>query len=163
MSQRKAQTETPQPADELPVGRIAGLFGIRGEVKCDPTRAGRMLFSAGETLRAELPDGDSRSLSIEGVREHKGRLLLRFAAIDSPEEAETLTGATLYAPRARIELAPNEYLDADLVGCDLYGSGGLAGTVERGKMIPLIEQFIKAVDIPRKRIDVDLPEGLLEE
>ena len=176
MSPRKAQTEKPQPADELPVGRVAGLFGIRGEVKCDPTRAGRMLFSAGETLRAELADGDSRSLSIEAVREHKGRLLLRFAAIDSPEEAETLTGATLYAPRARIELAPNEYLDADLVGCDLYGSGGLAGTVERvehypasdmlvvrGKMIPLIEQFIKAVDISRKRIDVDLPEGLLED
>jgi 16S rRNA processing protein RimM len=176
MKAKKAETGKPQPSDELPVGRVAGLFGIRGELKCDPTRAGRMLFSAGETLRATLLDGTTRSVSLEGVREHKGRLLVRFAQIASPQEAEELAGATLYAPRDRIELAANEFLDSDLTGCALHDASGVLGTVERiehypasdmlvvgGKLVPLIEPFVKSVDIANKRIDVDLPEGLLED
>ncbi len=175
-AKKKAEPEKPQPSDELPVGRIAGLFGIRGELKCDPTHAGRMLFSTGETLRAAFADGTARSVCIESVREHKGRLLVRFAQIESAQEAERLIGATLLGQRVWIELAPNEYLDSDLVGCALHGASGLLGRVEsvehypasdmlivRGKLVPLIEPFVKSVDIANKRIDVELPEGLLEE
>ena len=31
-----------------------------------------------------------------------------------------------------------------------------------GKMIPMVREFIRAVDTARKRIEVDLPEGLLD-
>jgi 16S rRNA processing protein RimM len=161
--------------DELSVGRIAGVFGVRGELKCDPTNAGRMLFSAGEMLRAALPDGDSQTLTLESVREHQGRLLVRFEHFDSVEEAETLKGATLYASRERITLAPGEFLDADLVGCDVYDRNNPIGTVERvehypgsemlvvrGRLIPLIDEFVRAIDVAKKRIDAELPEGLLD-
>jgi 16S rRNA processing protein RimM len=163
-------------SDELPVGRIAGVFGVRGELKCDPTNAGRMLFSPGEMLRAALADGDSQTLTLHSVREHQGRLLLRFERFDSVEEAETLKGATLYAARERISLQPGEFLDADLMGCEVYDRGNQIGTVERvehypasdmlvvrGRLIPLIDAFVKSIDIPKKRIDADLPEGLLDE
>ncbi len=161
--------------EELPVGRIAGVFGVRGELKCDPTNAGRMLFSPGETLRAALADGDSQTLSLQSVRVHQGRLLVRFDHFDSIGEAETLKGATLFAPRDRIAMQPGEFLDADLTGCELYDRSSLIGTVERvehypasdmlvvhGRMIPLIEEFVKKIDVANKRIDADLPEGLLE-
>jgi 16S rRNA processing protein RimM len=162
-------------SDELPVGRIAGVFGVRGELKCDPTNAGRMVFSAGEKLRADLVDGGSRMLLLQSVREHQGRLLVRFEHFDSVEEAEALKGASLYAPRDRISLQPNEFLDADLTGCKVYDRNALIGTVEgvehypasdmlvvRGRMIPLIEEFVKEIDVANKRIDAELPEGLLE-
>ncbi len=161
--------------DELFVGRIAGVFGIRGELKCDPTNAGRMLFLPGELLRAALADGDSQTLTLQSVREHQGRLLLRFEHFDSVEEAEALKGATLYAARDRITLEPGEFLDADLTGCEVYDRGSPVGTVERvehypasdmlvvrGRMIPLIDEFVKAIDVAKKRIDAELPEGLLE-
>ncbi len=161
--------------DELSVGRIAGVFGVRGELKCDPTNAGRMLFSPGEMLRAELPDGDSQTLTLQSVREHQGRLLLRFEDFNSVEEAEALKGATLYATRDRITLGPGEFLDADLVGCEVYDRNHAIGAVERvehypasdmllvrGRMIPLIDAFVKRVDVANKRIDAELPEGLLE-
>jgi 16S rRNA processing protein RimM len=161
--------------DELTVGRIAGPFGIRGELKCDPTNAGRMLFSPGESLRAGLADGDSLTLLLQSAREHQGRLLVRFEHVDSIEEAQKLNGATLYAPRERISLESNEFLDADLTGCEVYDRGSRVGTVERvehypasdmlvvrGCMIPLIDEFVKTIDIAKKRIDADLPEGLLE-
>ncbi|HEX5275782.1 MAG TPA: ribosome maturation factor RimM [Candidatus Rubrimentiphilum sp.] len=161
--------------DELSVGRIAGVFGVRGELKCDPTSAGRMLFSPGEMLRAELRDGDSQTLTLQSVREHQGRLLLHFEHFDSVEDAETLKGATLYAARDRITLQPGEYLDADLAGCEVYDRDHSIGTVERvehypasdmllvrGRMIPLIDAFVKQIDVANKRIDTELPEGLLE-
>ncbi|MBV8489893.1 MAG: hypothetical protein JO199_05120 [Candidatus Eremiobacteraeota bacterium] len=39
------------PNNEIEVGRIAGAFGVRGELKCDPSNAGRTLFAAGATLQ----------------------------------------------------------------------------------------------------------------
>ena len=35
--------------------------------------------------------------------------------------------------------------------------------VVRGKMIPLVQPFITAIDIAAKRIDVELPAGLLDD
>ena len=161
--------------DEISVGRIAGVFGVRGELKCDPTNAGRMLFSPGEMLRAAVADGDSQTLTLLSVREHQGRLLVRFEHFNSVEEAQALRGATLYASRDRITLQPGEFLDADLTGCQVYDRSSPIGSVERvehypasdmlvvrGRMIPLIDEFVKAIDVANKRIDAELPEGLLE-
>jgi len=173
---RKARNRQTRPSDELPVGRIAGLFGIKGELKCDPTSAGRTLFQAGEHLRAVLSDGSAREICLKSVREHKGRLLIRFEDAASPEDAEKLAGATLYAERDRIELKPDEYLDRDLIGCTVNDATGVLGVVERvdhypgsdmlvvgGKLIPLIQPFITAIDIGAKRIEVELPPGLLDD
>jgi 16S rRNA processing protein RimM len=167
----------PSSNEELPVGRIAGIFGIRGELKCDPSSAGRMLFSRRARLRLALRDGCSEEVEIAAVREHKGRLLIRLHGIESANDAERYVGATFYAGRERIELETGEYLDIDLTGCMLYDSHETRlGIVERiehypssdmlvvnGKLIPMVAEFIKSIDIAAKRIDVDLPRGLLDE
>ncbi len=164
-------------SDELPVGRIAGIFGVRGELKCDPTSAGRTLFSAGETLRMQLPDGTSRNVEISAVREHKNRLLIRLPGVDTADAAEGYAGAMFYANRDRIVLEPGEYLDRDLTGCRVYDHAAkLLGTVTavehypssdmlvvNGKLVPLIGEFIKSVDVASKRIIADLPLGLLDD
>jgi 16S rRNA processing protein RimM len=163
--------------NELPVGRIAGLFGIRGELKCDPTSAGRMLFSPRERLRLQLPDGASREVELAAVREHKGRLLIRLPGVESANEAQPYVGATFYADRDRIDLEPGEFLDADLIGCMLYDERetmlGIVSGVEHypssdmlvvnGKLVPMVGAFIKSIDPKAKRIVVDLPAGLLDE
>lgn len=164
-------------SDELPVGRIAGIFGIQGELKCDPTSAGRTLFSPGENLRARLPDGTWQEIEISAVREHKNRLLIRLPGVESANAAERYAGATFYAHRDRIVLEPGEFLDRDLIGCQLCDSGGkVLGTVAAvehypssdmlvvgGKLVPLIHQFIKSIDTASKRIVADLPLGLLDD
>jgi len=167
----------PTTPNELPVGRIAGLFGIHGEVKCDPTSAGRSLFAAGAQFRAALAGGASREVAIETLREHKGRLLLRFDGVADATAAQALIGATLYADRERIVLEAGEYLDRDLAGCVLYDSAGRElGTVTgvehypssdmlvvRGKLVPMIREFIKSIDVGARRIVADLPPGLLDD
>lgn len=164
-------------SNEIPVGRIAGVFGIQGELKCDPTSAGRTLFSRGATFRVARKDGASADETIAAVREHKNRLLIRLQGVDSANAAELYTGATFYADAERIVLEPGEYLDRDLAGCELFALDGtpigIVSGVEhypssdmlivRGKMIPMIKEFIKKIDIDAKRIDADLPLGLLDE
>lgn len=135
-----------------------------------------MLFEAGQTLRAVLAGGAERELRLASVREHKGRLLVSFKDTASADGAEELAGATLYAERDRIKLKPDEYLDRDLIGCAVCDATGTLGTVERvdhypgsdmlivgGKMIPLAQPFVTAIDIDAQRIEVELPAGLLDD
>jgi 16S rRNA processing protein RimM len=164
-------------SDELPVGRIAGIFGIHGELKCDPTNAGRTLFTQGARFRTELLDGTSLQIELASVREHKNRFLIRLTAVNSANEAQRYSGATLLAHRSRVQLGPDEYLDRDLEGCELYDESGVRlGRVQAvehypssdmlvvdGKLVPMVRAFIKSVEVDAKRIVVDLPLGLLDD
>jgi 16S rRNA processing protein RimM len=96
------------------VGRVAGAFGVRGEVRItsytdDPVSLARYR----ELKRA---DG-SPALTLTGGRAHKGALVARAAEVATREEAEALRGLELYVPRDALP-APDEdefYL-ADLIG-----------------------------------------------
>lgn len=117
---------------------------------------------------------------------HKGRVVLKFAGIDSISDAETLRGLDVAIPRA--QRAPLEedavYID-DLIGCHIIDvSGGTTRdlgpiiSVDRditstpllvlqpstGKeevLIPFARAWLRKVDIESKRIEMSLPEGLL--
>jgi 16S rRNA processing protein RimM len=157
------------------VGRLAGAFGLRGELKCDPTSAGRTAICAGETLRC-VQRLEARAIRVGAVRPHKGRLLVRIDGVDDAVAAEALAGALLYAPRAAIALEDGEFLDDDLVGCSVVGRDGIAyGSVERvehfpssdmlvvnGAMVPMVRAIVAEIDLPSRRILIDPPEGLLE-
>jgi 16S rRNA processing protein RimM len=162
-------------ADELTVGRIAGVFGIHGELKCDPTSAGRIVFSAGVELRCARGE-DLSSVRVTAVRPHSGRLLIRLAGVEDASSAAAYSGALLYAPRDRIALSAGEYLDDDLVGCAVHGKDGTPyGSVERvehypasdmlivnGRMIPMVRAIVTGIALERRQIVVDPPAGLLD-
>ena len=164
------------PKADLPIGRIAGVFGLRGELKCDPTTSGRTVFSAGAALQCTI-DGHSQNLKLASVREHKGRLLVRFVGVDDVTSAQALIGATFFAPRERLDVASDEYLDVELVGCEVFGPDDKRyGAVERvehyplndmlivdGRMLPMVKAFIREIDIAARRIVVDVPPGLLDD
>ncbi len=159
----------------MTVGRIAGAFGVRGELKCDPTSAGRIAFSSGAVLRCAL-GGESRMVRLSAVRPHKGRLLIRIEGVDDATQAEPFLGALLSAPRETIALAEGEYLDDDLVGCAVRGTDGTPyGTVERvehypasdvlvvnGRMVPMVGSIVTQIDLERREIAIDPPAGLLD-
>jgi 16S rRNA processing protein RimM len=163
-----------EPAAIL-VGRIAGIFGVRGELKCEPTSAGRAVFSTGVELRSAHGD-DVSVVRITGVRPHKGRLLIDIEGVEDADAAQRYVGAELYATRDQVALGDGEYLDADLVGCDVYGKDGKPyGNVERvehypasdmlvidGRMVPMVGAIVMAIDLAKRRITIDPPAGLLD-
>jgi 16S rRNA processing protein RimM len=166
---------TPTPDNDVPAARIAGPFGVRGELKCDPTDAGRTLVLAGAEFRCVGPEGES-VIRITSVRPHKGRFLVRVDGVDSADAAERYRDSMLYAPRDRVELEPEEYLDADLVGCEVVDPDGRRyGTVESiahypasdmlmvdGVMVPMVAEFIRDIDTVARRVVITPPDGLFE-
>jgi len=164
-------TRNKTTQNDQPIGRIAGLFGIKGELKCDPTSSGRSLFVEGARLRC-----DDKIVTIESVREHKGRLLITLEEAQDATAAEAFIGATFFAPRENLEVEEGEYLDIDLVGCTVRSKDrdyGKVGRVDHypasdmlilgGRMLPMVGAFIKSIDVKKKEILVEIPPGLLDD
>lgn len=157
---------------------MAGVFGLRGELKIDASRIGDDALEAGLTLRATLRDGSSRVLRVRALRRHKGRPLVTFEGVDDATAAEALVGATLGVDRGDVELGAGEYFDDDLVGCTLVDRAGqVLGEVvavehypaqdflligPRRVMVPLVKAFVRSVDVRSRRIEAELPPGLLD-
>lgn len=158
---------------------MAGVFGLRGELKIAPTRIGDDTLAAGMTLHATLLDGAERAVRIRTLRRHKGRPLIAFEGVDDANAAAALVGATLTVARADVHLARGEYFDEDLIGCTLVDAqdgralGEVTGVehypaqdvlrVDRRALVPLVRAFVQRVDVAAKRITVTLPPGLLDE
>lgn len=158
------------------IGRIAGVFGLRGELKCDPTGAGRSCFFTGAEVDVDIA-GRRRTLRVRSVREHKKRLLVAFDGVPDATAAEAFPNASLYASRDQITVEEGHYLDEDLVGCEVFGIDGRShGKIDRvdsypagpmlmvgARMMPLVDAFIKEIDPAAKRVVVDVPAGLLDD
>jgi 16S rRNA processing protein RimM len=156
---------------------VAGVFGLRGELKIVASRIGEDALVEGLHVRAHLPDGTSRALRIRSLRRHKDRPLVAFDGIDDANAAQALVGATLAIDRAAVRLARGEYFDDDLVGCALVDPHGVVlGRVRAVEhhpaqdvllvgraIVPLVRAFVKKIDIAAKRIVVDVPPGLLND
>ncbi|MGD0051999.1 MAG: ribosome maturation factor RimM, partial [Vulcanimicrobiaceae bacterium] len=103
---------------------MVGVFGLRGELKLDPSRVGTDVLAAGLALRATLRDGGALALRVRSLRSHQGRPLVAFEGIDDATAAEALVGATLAVDRAAVRLREGEFFDEDLVGCALVDAAG---------------------------------------
>ena len=164
-------------------GRVAGVFGLRGELKVAPSRIGDDALAAGLSVRATLADGTVRTLRVRALRRHQGRPLVTFDGVADATSAQALVGAALTIDRADVALEDGEYFDDDLVGCALVDPAGvvlaevsavehypaqdvLLVTLPRDRgaqraMVPLVRAFVKGIDVRARRISVELPPGLL--
>jgi 16S rRNA processing protein RimM len=161
------------------VGRIHRPHGVRGEATVEVLTDREDRFVPGAELLAER-DGGRRPLVVESSRPHKGGLLVRFAGIDDRDGAEELRDSALTVPRDRVEPAPEgAYYYFELVGCAVVDAG--AGELGRvtdvledggglllevggpaGPLVPFVRAYLVRVDVAGRRIEVRLPEGLLE-
>lgn len=122
-----------------------------------------------------------RELEVEELWPHKGLLVLKFVGVDSISEAETLIGSELQVLRSqRPELRAGWNYVSDLVGCALLDHGREIGRIEEVQFgageapllivraahrtfdVPFAEAFLESVDVERKQVRMNLPEGLLE-
>ncbi len=164
---------------QLVVGRIGRAHGVKGEVSVevrtdDPDRR----YAPGSALATEPDRGP---LTVLGVREHHGRLLVRFDGIDDRTAAETLRGTLLVVDSAEAgETEDGEWWDHDLVGLVAVTPDGtkLGAVIDvihvpgapllaidhdgREVLVPFVEAIVPEVDVAGGRVVVDPPEGLLD-
>jgi len=144
-----------------------------------PTRVGEDAIVPGARLGLDESAAGASELIVAAARRSGGRLVLSFDAVTSADEAQRLVGRSVYVARDAVRLAEGEYLDEDLIGLSLIDDSGKAlGVVSsvkhfpaqdclvvepRSALVPMVGEFIKAVDLPRRTIVVRLPPGLLDD
>ncbi|MFY2764280.1 ribosome maturation factor RimM [Arenimonas sp. MALMAid1274] len=155
------------------LGRVAGDFGVRGELKLlswtDPREA---IFRYQPWI---LRSGDTER-EVSGVRgRDTGKLVIAtFPGVENREQAEALKGAEIWVTRDRLPPPrPGEYYWVDLEGLAVQTVEGVSlGTVshlfdtganpvivisgERERLVPFVtDTFVKSVDFEAGLIVVD--------
>ena len=98
------------------VGRVAGAFGVRGEVRITAYTQEPLALLDYQTLRRA--DG-SPALTLVSGREAKGTVIARAREIAAKEQADALRGLDLYVAREALPATDeDEFYAADLIGLD---------------------------------------------
>jgi 16S rRNA processing protein RimM len=131
-----------------------------------------------------------RQVELDSHWLHKGGVVLHFAGVDSISAAEALCGLVVAIPLAeRAALSQDEVYISDLIGCVLvdvnqageFGNqsrvvgeiedvdrtaGEVALLVVRGPegevLVPFAKSYLHKIDLPAKRVEMALPEGLTD-
>ncbi len=167
----------------IEAGTITRAHGIRGDVIVDLKPDLMSCLGERLVLRTVAPGGDESTLEIERVRDHSGRVLMKFAAIDSRTDAERLRGVRLWLDREDIgPLGEDCWFVQDLIGIEVFSEEGerlgrlvnvmpqpandiyvVRDESDSEILLPAIEQVIRTVDVEGGKMVVHLMKGLRQE
>lgn len=110
---------------QLVVGRVTRPHGIRGEVSVEVrTDDPDLRFAVGRVMATD--PAAAGPLTVESVRWHSGRLLIRFDGIADRNQAEDLRGVWLTLDSAEVGSTgdPDEFHDHELIGLAVVTTSG---------------------------------------
>ena len=165
----------------LRVGVITSTHGIRGEVKVFPTTDDPQRFRKLKDVLLDTGRG-LQPMEVEQVRFFKNMVIVKFKGLDSIDDVEIFRGRDLLVSRENaVELGPDEYFIADLIGLLVVtDEGERLGTLtdvlqtgandvyvvktDAGKeiLLPAIKQCILDTDPEAGKITVHVLDGLLD-
>ncbi len=170
---------------DLVVGRVAKAHGITGELVVDVrTDDPDARFVRGNTLRARASRGGAeRTYTVESVRAHAGRLLVRLAGIADRDSADALRGTLFLVDSGELPpiSEPDEFYDHQLEGLRvrtvagvdvgtvaevLHTAGGELLSVKTPEgaevLVPFVAALVPSVSLADGVIEIDPPDGLLD-
>ena len=160
------------------LGEVIKTHGLHGEVSI--------------SLDVDFPEDYKKLESVFLQREGKlvpffvstiqvngDKALVQFEDIDSVDDAKLLVKSKIFLPLTLLPKLPKgEFYFHDLIGCEVFENTNLIGVVKdvyeganelmavysdnKEILIPLTDDVLKEVDIEGKKVDVVLPDGLLD-
>jgi 16S rRNA processing protein RimM len=124
-----------------------------------------------------------REAALEDYWLHKGRVVLKFAGVNSIGDAEVLRGLLAAIPATERALLADDsiYYVGDLIGCEVIDVASSPDVIGRVKdldreagllmverpngdaiLIPFVKDYLVSIGTSTKRIEMRLPEGLLD-
>ncbi len=172
--------EEPEPL--VAVARGVRTRGLKGEIVADLLTDFPERFAETATLIVLGQDGTREIVELEAHWFQKDRVVLKFRGYDTIETASVLLGREFAVPEAdRIPLEEGSFYQWELLGCSVETlSGEVVGKVteflrtggveilvvtadeKREVLVPMAESIVVEIDVAKKRIVLDPPEGLLE-
>ena len=167
------------------VARLVRPQGRHGEILADLHTDFPERFAERRRLYLLAPGAGSdpvREMTLERHWLHKGRVVLKFLGVDSINDAESLRDLLVAIPESqRVPLADDAVYISDLVDCevvDLASASTSVGRItdldreaallivrsSRGEelLIPFARDYLVAIDLASKRVEMRLPGGLLD-
>jgi len=174
-----AESQLPPTVE---VARIRSPHGVRGEFTVDVLSDVDGRLGVGSELILVSGEDPRRQVTIAASRPFKTGKIIRLRGCGSREDAARLRGSMLEVERSSVPAAPEgAYYQFELVGCRCWDAeAGELGTVvsvvedggglllevagaESAVMVPFVAAFIERIDIGAGRIELKLPEGLIEQ
>jgi 16S rRNA processing protein RimM len=156
------------------IARLLRARGNKGELAALPLSA--RLAEVTHVIVNDAP------MEVEHTWTHGDRVIFKFKGVDTITDAERLAGADVSIPlEERPAASEGEYYQSDLIGCQVVDqTGRTLGNVQyfqetggvplleirtqAGKelLIPFAKAMLTNIDLEHKRIDVNIPAGLLD-
>ena len=163
----------------VPIGKIVGTHGIKGHLKVMPYGDSMDLFSPGKELAVSREGEALATFRIAFACPYKRVIRLGLEGIGSIEAAEAWIGCQLCINNVSLpQLEEGSYFWHQIVGLEAFtlddrrlgrveaifptGSNDVY-VVRDGKrevLVPAIDSVVVHIDLEKKILRVDLPEGL---
>ena len=162
------------------IGQISGVHGIKGNFKLRSYAESLSVFQPDSVVVVVTSDGRQKPYEINWVKPHAKAALISFKGVDTRDQAEALIGCQLFIEKSRLpEPEEGSYYWFDLIGLDVFDVdqkylGRLESIFETGSndvyvvkegdeeiLIPALESVVQKIDLKNRRMQVDLPEGLI--
>lgn len=164
--------ESPSAPGWIELGVVVRPHGVRGalKVRLHNPRSTVPDEAQAADLALRQADGTLRT-PISMVARTGGFIVITSAGVDDRQTAEGMRNAVVLVNRGVLSLEPDEYLVAELIGCEVregdrsYGlvrevmsAGGsdvlVVGQGAAERMIPLVDDWVESVDLGRKTIEI---------
>lgn len=181
MSSPTDRTDSIERDSLLAIGILRKPHGVRGEASVEPWTDDPARFEALDHVYLVAPD-ESRIVEagVASVRYHGPRVLVRLEGITAPEQLQDYRGWTVEILESdRLPTDEDTYYLYELEGLEMVdpagaaigqvvmaieGGGGVLLTVRQpdGNQfdVPLVKAICSEIDLDRRRIVAELPEGL---
>jgi 16S rRNA processing protein RimM len=163
----------PYDPETVVVGAVGRPHGLSGELWVRLYNVGGEAFTDAASVILDR-DGTRRSYDIEALRPAADAVLIKLVGVDDRDAAAKLTLSLVRVARSTLPpLDPGEFYVEDVVGCaverdDGADLGTVVGTFWNGahdvmtvvaadgreRMIPVVTEFVVAVDAPGRKIRV---------
>ena len=137
------------------------------------------IFGAGQRVILSGTKITERQAEIDFFRRQHGHCVVKFRGIETISEAEKYVGAEIKIPVTDLPAAKEGwYYTFQLKGCGVFTADGeYIGTItdvldgggtqilkvdreNEETLIPFAQSYLRNIDLDRRRVEVDLPEGL---
>ena len=162
------------------IGKVVSSQGNKGEVNVLPLTDTIDRFNNLTTVL--LRDKNNQiALNVEKVRIKKDKVVLKFKDIEDISDAKMTVGSFLEIERKdAVKLPKDVYFIFEIIGLEVYAENNIfLGIVEdvistgsndvyivkdnskKELLIPAIRQVVKKVDLEKKRITINIVDGLI--
>ena len=158
------------------VGRVRGVWGLRGHVKVEVLTDSPQRFSPGSTLYLKRTE-----VTVESSRSYRGGLLVKLSQIDDRTDAESVRDEYLtISANDVLDLPSDTFYHFQVIDMDVWTKDGeylgkvkeilpagsidvylIGGDQKEDALIPAMKEFVLEVNVKLNKMTINYPDEVM--